>query len=134
MSLPLPKIKMLDIQCYTHDLNTTLSGSAPEHIINYTGARTRDDKNNNIPVVPAEGIAVEPEWIRVTRFGGARESNKRGWCLNIYVPIPAKLFVKKETRTFILRASVWVGDEKEIPVGAAEEITVSHLRKEREMF
>lgn len=125
---------MLDVQCYTTDLNTTSPDSAPELIINYTGARTRDDKGNIIPVVPAEGIAVEPEWIRVTRFGGARESNKRGWYLNIYVPIPAKLFVKKETRTFALRASVWIGDENEIPVEGTGEITVSHLRKERDMI
>ncbi|KAF9461925.1 hypothetical protein BDZ94DRAFT_1322988 [Collybia nuda] len=133
-SLPLPRIEMIDIQCYTRGLDTALSGPPPEHIVSYTGARTRDDKNNNIPVDPVDGIAVEPEWFRVTRFGGARENNKRGWYLNIYVPIPAGLFMKKETRTFILRTAIWIGDEQEFPVEAAQEITVSHLRKEREML
>lgn len=127
---PLPKIKirMIDIQCYTRDLDTTLYDPTPEHTINYTGSRTGfDSEKRSITVAPEDGIAVESGWM-------PRESSKRGWYLNIYVPISARLFVKKETRSFVLRASVWIGEKEDNPVGTSVDITLSHLRKEREML
>lgn len=77
-------------------------------------------------------------------------TNGRGWYLKIWIPIPARLFLKRETRIFEIRASVWmVGDETEerhvfnsmdsegeedSPLVAEAEMTVSHLRREREMM
>ena len=77
--------------------------------------------------------------------------NARGWYLKIWVPIPARLFMKRETRIFEVRASVWMmragervlnvttssekeEDEEDFPLIAEAEMTVSHLRSEREMM
>ena len=76
--------------------------------------------------------------------------NARGWYLKIWIPIPAKLFMKRETRIFEVRASVWMTRaaeehvlnmmdsekeaEEDFPLIAEAEMTVSHLRSEREMM
>lgn len=74
--------------------------------------------------------------------------NGRGWYLKFWIPIPARLFLKRETRIFEIRASVgMMGDEKrflnliesdgeegDFPLVAETEMTVSHLRREREMI
>jgi len=74
--------------------------------------------------------------------------NGRGWYLKIWIPVPSHLFMKRETRIFEIRASVWMmgdeerglsgmdseGDEEYFPLLADAEMTVSHLRYEREMM
>ena len=72
----------------------------------------------------------------------------RGWYLKFWIPIPARLFLKRETRIFEVRASVWMmlmkseernlnmvdsEQEEDFPLIAEAEMTVSHLRREREM-
>lgn len=72
----------------------------------------------------------------------------RGWYLKFWIPIPARLFVKRETRAFEIKASVWMmsdeervlsgmdleGEEDDFPLVAEAGMTVSHLRREREMM
>ena len=78
--------------------------------------------------------------------------NARGWYLKFWIPIPARLFMKRETRLFEIRASVWMTrveeegrlldlmdeeeeeEEEDFPLIAEAEMTVSHLRREREMM
>ena len=76
------------------------------------------------------------------------EMNGRGWYLKIWIPVPSHLFMKRETRIFEIRASVWMmgdeerglsgmdseGEEEYFPLLADAEMTVSHLRCEREMM
>ena len=76
--------------------------------------------------------------------------NGRGWYLKFWIPVPARLFLKRETRIFEIKASVWMmsmkGDERvlnlidsekeadeDFPLLAGTEMTVSHLRRERDM-
>ena len=79
--------------------------------------------------------------------------NARGWYLKFWIPIPARLFMKRETRIFEIRASVWMrrvegrvlnlmdddvvededDDEEDFPLIAEADMTVTHLRREREM-
>jgi hypothetical protein len=76
--------------------------------------------------------------------------NGRGWYLKFWIPVPARLFLKRETRVFEIRASVWMmsmkGEERvlnmmdsekeadeDFPLIAETEMTVSHLRRERDM-
>jgi len=81
-------------------------------------------------------------------------NNARGWYLKFWIPIPARLFMKRETRIFEIRASVWMmrveeqrvlnlmdgedgeveEEEEDFPLIAEAEMTVSHLRREREMI
>ncbi|CAA7265036.1 unnamed protein product [Cyclocybe aegerita] len=80
----------------------------------------------------------------------------QGWYLRIWIPIPTRLFAKRETRVFRIHARVWMmGDEERVlaldryddeeagvlgrqqhdarPLDASTAMTVSHLRSEREM-
>ncbi|KAJ3512773.1 hypothetical protein NMY22_g15234 [Coprinellus aureogranulatus] len=67
----------------------------------------------------------------------------RGWCMKFWIPIPARLFLRKETRMFEVDARVHIVpgvDRRTVEVGrdygfiaAHSEMTVSHLRSEREM-
>ncbi|KAH9486093.1 hypothetical protein JR316_0000157 [Psilocybe cubensis] len=77
-------------------------------------------------------------------YGGA--ASVRGWYLQFWIPIPTRLFEKRETRAFNIHARVWMmgdeqralsldknGDGQVFPLLADAEMTVSHLRREREM-
>ncbi|KIM38181.1 hypothetical protein M413DRAFT_447945 [Hebeloma cylindrosporum] len=70
----------------------------------------------------------------------------RGWYLKIWIPIPTRLFVKRETRMFDINARIFMmGDETRVlsldgngdgtayPLLADAQMTVSHLRSRREM-
>lgn len=71
----------------------------------------------------------------------------RGFRLKMWIPIPARLFLKKETRAFEIEAKVWIvpgagargyfdGANRTSEAGFVEaktEMTVTHLRKERNM-
>jgi hypothetical protein len=71
----------------------------------------------------------------------------RGFVMRIWVPIPTHLFLKKETRVFEISAKVWMeppvkggpgpGPAADTPstyLTSSTEMTVSHLRTEREML
>ncbi|KAF9528142.1 hypothetical protein CPB83DRAFT_894628 [Crepidotus variabilis] len=105
---------------------------------------------------------------------GSKETKNvhRGWYLKFWIPVPTRLFVKRETRLFNIQAQVWMmGDEEKeekglkrgntvldrfeigmeevekwlgsaepeedeqdaLPLTAQTQMTVSHLRREREM-
>ncbi|TFK21266.1 hypothetical protein FA15DRAFT_672701 [Coprinopsis marcescibilis] len=74
----------------------------------------------------------------------------RGWVMRFWIPVPTYLFIKKETRVFEISAKVWLApnlsDNVLYRATAADvmdmgsdfvegktEMTVSHLRSEREM-
>ncbi|RXW17498.1 hypothetical protein EST38_g8355 [Candolleomyces aberdarensis] len=71
----------------------------------------------------------------------------RGFKLKMWIPIPARLFLKKETRAFEIEGKVWIvpgagtrgyheGAGRSGEAGFVEaktEMTVTHLRKERNM-
>lgn len=139
--LTLPDIRMLDIQCCTKEKFSLYSEFDSEalHTVYYTGARLQDDRGKPLPLIYENGITIEPEWVRSYGKTIGKQSGrgigigKRGWYLKLWVPIPMHLFKKRETRTFILHASVWVGDDEGGCVESNAEMTVSHLRREREM-
>ncbi|KAH6896140.1 hypothetical protein BKA70DRAFT_1318469 [Coprinopsis sp. MPI-PUGE-AT-0042] len=69
----------------------------------------------------------------------------RGFVMRIWVPIPTQLFLKKETRVFEITAKVWMeppakgspgvgADSASTYLTSTTEMTVSHLRTEREML
>jgi hypothetical protein len=143
--LLLPDIRMLDIQCCTQEKLSVYSEFDTEasYSVCYTGARLQDDRGKPLPLMHENGITIEPEWIRsygktIGKGGNPNERGisigKRGWYLKIWVPIPMKLFVKRETRAFVLRVCVWIGGDDGDFVESKGEMTVSHLRKEREMI
>lgn len=120
-------------------------------------------------------ISLEGKWTRTfglpgvggcdikAKLGGSSPHKEtpsaptRGWYLKFWVPIPTRLFLKRETRIFRIHAQIWMMDEKEekpdrfeteleeavggssrendvVPsLEANTEMTVSHLRKERDM-
>lgn len=143
--LTLPDIRMIDIQCYTNAKLSIYSEFDPEayHSVHYTGAKLEDEHGKPLPLLHQNGIAIEPEWVRSygRTIGKGSKPNergigigKRGWLLKIWVPIPMSLFKKRETRTFTLRAGVWIGGDEGGIVECDSEMTVSHLRKQRQMI
>lgn len=133
---------MLDIQCSTKAKPSIYSEYDTEaaHTVHYLGAKLQDSQGKSLPLLHENGITIEPEWVRSygKTIGNANERGtgigKRGWYLKVWVPIPMHLFRKRETRTFVLRAYVWIGDNEGGFVESMEEMTVSHLRREREMI
>jgi hypothetical protein len=98
------------------------------------------------PSDPAAGIIVNPLWHRTypsadpavlnetntsAHWSGRPGAAKRGWAMQFWVPVPTRLFAKRETRAFRVdaRIAVW-GNEVHAP-GA--EMSISHLMREREM-
>jgi hypothetical protein len=70
----------------------------------------------------------------------------RGWYLKAWIPIPTRLFLKRETRIFNINAQIFMmGDEERVlsldgkeasmiyPLLADAHMTVSHLRSRKEM-
>ncbi|KDQ31604.1 hypothetical protein PLEOSDRAFT_1111869 [Pleurotus ostreatus PC15] len=119
----------------------------------YGGAVCRDGMRS--AVVPAAGIHVAAQWERTYKRradpldvegAGARRPKarevpaERGWVLRFWIPIPTHLFVKRETRSFVIEAKVWLADDaRELPhadkaLAATAEMTISHLRRAREMI
>lgn len=124
-------------------------------------------------------ISLEGKWTRTVGLPGVAGCNNerkqsgssahnetsslpaRGWYLKFWIPIPTRLFLKRETRKFKISAQIWMADQKEgekldrfetglegvrdnggwsrenedgVPsLDAKTEMTVSHLRKERDM-
>jgi hypothetical protein len=121
-------------------------------------------------------ISLDGKWVRTHSWPGVegrhgrrcRESGQatayanppRGWYLKFWIPIPTRLFMKRETRIFRIRAKAWMtGNEESVvqldrfetegsvdavlgedkkeedasPLLAETQMTVSHLRREREM-
>lgn len=131
-----------------------------------TDAKKKDDpKTNNKTkhktrnsLAQALGIDLDLDIIPEPTSTSSKEHperSSRGWFLKIWIPIPTRLFVKKETRIFKVVAKVWMmGDEDRdftyldgeeeggmsadglvdkgtLPLVGVGEITVSHLRGER---
>ncbi|KAF8167197.1 hypothetical protein B0H34DRAFT_791957 [Crassisporium funariophilum] len=100
-------------------------------------------------------VGTEHEKCNLSDPDNGSTPNGRGWFLKFWIPVPTRLFRKRETRAFDIRASVWMaGDEERLlsmgmgmgtglDSGSEDgegcrliteaEMTVSHLRREREM-
>lgn len=117
-------------------------------------------------------ISLDGKWVRTLEWPGiegphSRPSHAsahrgyssvippRGWQLRFWVPIPTRLFMKRETRIFRISAKLWMmgdenvaqpawfededrskvtGSDESVSYLLAEaEMTVSHLRTEREL-
>ncbi|KAF8195069.1 hypothetical protein BJ912DRAFT_1085940 [Pholiota molesta] len=125
------------------------------------------------PAIDADDITLDGTWVRTyappgaegARGRGARilrhaavadafaraagpgvQAPARGWYLQFWVPVPTRLFARRETRVFRVDARVWMmGDEARVlsldentqgevhPLVADTQMTVSHLRTPREM-
>jgi len=143
--LTLPDIRMIDIQCCTKLKPSIYSefDTGASYATYYTGSELHDEQGEPLPLTHERGITIKPEWVRsygkTTGTGGNSNERgisigKRGWYMRIWVPIPMKLFVKRETRSFLLQTCVWIGDDEGDFVECKEEMTISHLRREREMI
>ena len=176
--IALPEFSLIDIRC--DDLPVPSSMSVYDPSIEYA-VQCTVPWNRNLPppyssstktefpfIVDHKEITIEGKWertytkpkiegqtpiLRIADRNGDENGtrNARGWYLKIWIPIPARLFMKRETRIFEIRASVWMmrvgervlnkmdsekGEEEEedFPLIAEAEMTVSHLRREREMM
>lgn len=134
---------MIDLQCYTKAKPSIYSEFDPnaQYSVYYTGTKLDQGKSPSL-LAHDNGIAIEPEWVRsfvktsdkkMKPDQGGFSFGRTGWYLRVWVPVPLRLFVKRETRTFVLKACVWIRSGENNVVEASHEVTVSHLRKEREM-
>ncbi|KAF4584851.1 hypothetical protein EYR40_001667 [Pleurotus pulmonarius] len=150
-SLIQPEILRVELEChskyYCKDGDHTkypyaICDSDSWYDVKYGGAVCRDGMRST--VVPAAGIHVAAQWDRTYKrraepTDGARKSKsldlpaERGWVLRFWIPIPTHLFVKRETRSFVIESKVWLVDEDKALTTSAE-MTISHLRREREMI
>ena len=150
-----PSVNHIEIHCHTKPLPTTrysVCEAESGFSVRYRGAKTRDKKGYDLPLLHENGICVQPGWVRtwpteMTDSEGKRVEitegeGKRGWFMKAWIPIPTRLFVKRETRTFVVEAGVRIRDkssgddeveeEADMVKGKAE-MSVSHLRRCREM-
>ncbi|KAF4604459.1 hypothetical protein EYR40_003233 [Pleurotus pulmonarius] len=150
-SLIQPEILRVELEChskyYCKDGDHTkypyaICDSDSWYDVKYGGAVCRDGMRST--VVPAAGIHVAAQWDRTYKrraepTDGARKSKsldlpaERGWVLRFWIPIPTYLFVKRETRSFVIESKVWLVDADKALTTSAE-MTISHLRREREMI
>jgi len=135
----LPDIQVIDVECSNTPVPSLLTDHDPDanYRIAYIGSMIHDDghgvgvgSGKAIPkgVLTKPGICIHPNWSRL-HFD-------EGWFMNLWVPIPTRLFAKKETRSFTLRSRLWIGKEDEEPEAVVGErvMTVSHLLRERHMI
>jgi len=121
----------------------------------FSSEKTKHKSRNSL--AQALGIDLDLDIIpEPTSTSKEHQELSRGWFLKIWIPIPTRLFVKKETRVFKVVAKVWMmGDEDldfmyldgqvdreggtredgldgdALPLVGVGEMTVSHLRGER---
>ncbi|KAF8902253.1 hypothetical protein CPB84DRAFT_1846420 [Gymnopilus junonius] len=168
MPIALPDVSLTDIRCEDLPLPVPRVKYEPreEYYTSYTGSKI--GKMSPEPIKDAapkrtgismDNISLEGQWVRTyikPGVDGIRHSRVpqdgdeakdfRGWYQKFWVPIPTRLFEKRETRVFHIQARIWMmGDEQRVllldgnedgdvyPLLADTEMTVSHLRKEREM-
>lgn len=175
--IALPDFSLIDIRCDDLPVPSSMSVYDPsiEYAVQCTVPWNRSlpppyssSKKPGSPfTVDHKEITIEGKWERtytkpkmegqtpifhITDRNGDADGtrNARGWYLKIWIPIPARLFMKRETRIFEVRASVWMTraeehvlnmmdsekeeEEEDFPLIAEAEMTVSHLRREREMM
>ena len=146
---------------YTHYM-----GPHPTPTGNQDGPDTLGDTRP--PVMARDRITFQGHWTRtylqpvLEGGGGARvlrrgeiahafaraagSADARGWYLKFWIPLPTRLFAKRETKIFRIDARAWMmGDEERVlsldenqdgrvaPLIADAQMTVSHLRTPREM-
>ncbi|KAL0952137.1 hypothetical protein HGRIS_008758 [Hohenbuehelia grisea] len=167
-----PEISRIEVTCSTkaycdiahlsHPYSFCDNGSA--YRVSYTGAECPEGCTSSMK--PERGIHLGADWERtywrqaplsrsnsesgrVGRPELPASSGERGWSRKVWIPIPTRLFVKRETRSFVIQARIWVGGADndvqpmviklgdELSLGdalqARAEMTVSHLRSERLM-
>lgn len=177
--ISLPDVSLIDIRCDDLPVPSTMSVYDPsiEYAVQCTVPQNRPwsgdlpSSKTSFPfTVDSKEITIEGKWERTytkpktegysqtqifriaDRHGNEGVTmNGRGWYLKFWIPIPARLFLKRETRIFEIRASVWMmsmkgeerhlnmmdsmpEEEEDFPLIAETEMTVSHLRREREMM
>lgn len=101
-----------------------------------TASKRDDDDDDEVSNV----VVFSPPTVE-TKAGSVKQIPGRGWCMKFWVPVPAHLFLKKETRIFEIEAKVHIVPGGMDGVGMVDygaitsrtEMTVSHLRSEREM-
>lgn len=151
LPLPLPKAKYEPHDDYYTSYTGSRIGKMSDELLK--------DATPRATGISMDNISLEGQWVRTytkpgvegtghprVLEGGDDSKGFRGWYQKFWVPIPTHLFEKRETRIFHIHARIWMmGDEQRVllldenedgnvyPLLADTEMTVSHLRKEREM-
>lgn len=133
--ITIPNVKLMDIACHTTAVvsSSPYSICAPDadpHSVFYYEAKTKDDDGKPLQMIPEQGICIDAKWHRMPKA-----SAKRGLFLRFFVPLPSRLFVTRETRTFRIESRIWIEDshgDVNVVEGQAE-MSVSHLMRGREM-
>ncbi|RDB24411.1 hypothetical protein Hypma_008498 [Hypsizygus marmoreus] len=141
--LSIPDIRGFDLLCENR-LSPALASGVPYSgksdldkgfKVNYSGGATVRVINDMLtPFVPWRGIAFEePGWVYMPGEGeGDRhlrhgvDIGQRGWFIRVWIPLPMRLFRKKEARVLTLKAVVRIGKEQPL-VYAMIPFSVSHL-------
>jgi len=145
-----PDVSRISIEC------STLTFSQYSHTEFYSTSYIGSTSFDTSRIMESSGIHVEPRWIFTVNKKGAIAVNKPGdskndrpahtkskseeefkdatwgWYLKIWIPVPMRLFERMETRVFNIDAKVSIGDFAQ-PLSVTAEMSLSHLRKEKEM-
>lgn len=138
------------------DLNTTVETKIGQHGIRIEGkwirtyakpgveglGRARVDRRGDISNLNTHAKRQNYDAATMAMDG----AYARGWYLKVWIPIPTRLFVKRETKMFNINARIFMmGDEGRVlsldgnedgvayALHADAQMTVSHLRSRREM-
>ncbi|KAI9464816.1 hypothetical protein F5148DRAFT_1150115 [Russula earlei] len=124
-SVRFPPIHAIEVECATHSYEGRFS-----------------TETNAIPVFStrfqgATFLKKQPAESQKLTTGQTRKVRKNQWYIKFWVPIPASLFRKKDTRMFRLKASISVVDDrmwKKVTVYSGTVVAdISHLHKLKDM-
>ncbi|KAF4612187.1 hypothetical protein D9613_004566 [Agrocybe pediades] len=162
VSIAVPEVSLVEVKCEDTPFPSCVSKYDPsqEFSVTYTGSKTgtSTDDGTSISQNPkpksrsnstgTDGISIEGHWTRVyaKTDGSDEDDHTPRWNLQIWIPIRTRLLEKRETRAFNVNARIWLmGDERRalsldgkvdgevVPLLADAKMTVSDLRREREM-
>ncbi|TFK68848.1 hypothetical protein BDN72DRAFT_841325 [Pluteus cervinus] len=132
--ISMPEIYALDLACNNDAVPSILAKRDPDHdfSVRYTGSRATSESESRRPsrkkkstrrpgstpptMVPKRGICIDFDWEKLYSPSGSWEDSgsysndgryMKGWFTDIWIPIPTRLFAKKETRTFTISSEIW---------------------------
>jgi len=186
--LTMPEIYVIDIVCDNDFVPSVLAHHDPDNTfsVKYEGSKVHSSsdskksskkkksafKQTPVPssMNPKSGVCVDFDWENLYANSNATAADMvesyssdgrylKGWFTNFWVPVPTRLFEKKESRSFALSTEVWFyrdqggvesgngkggggggkrskkkDDELDGVFGSQTVMTISHLCSEREML
>lgn len=134
----LPEIEVIEIECQNSSAPSPLvhRDAESEYLVAYMGSTTAGGTSSSsrhraskqspktLPegMIPRHGICINRQWSKLysdshlaaSGLAGysSEDRYQKGWFVDAWVPLPIRLFAKKESRSFTLRSIMWMVNTK----------------------